>query len=490
MNHEEIRVTRVAGGQNSSAKWLTCDRVAAAVPSAAENRVPCGRLLAVLLTSSLSAGCTLLVDRPSTFSGAQRVAGITYEDGVNYLNSTYTKFHSHAKHLDKLDNGTKIGVATGVGAAGVSAVFRSGINVIVGFLSFGAANYSAHQLIDPKSVGDIFSAGISNLDCIDAAGSAAYQATAALRPTLPDFRKRLVDARDALQQDTVAAGANSKYAAEVGTADVTIASTNKVIAAVDRFYSGSNVGEAMVAAVNATISAVNQQLRDKSPNIDAIAQSGSIFSNFIGANAGLRSQAQSAVQNISKAIAQGAPIDASSDALQVRFAQHQQVLERILAIAPTMDASTLTSIASCRTQFAAEAPVTIQPSGTVTLSAGGAAVTLNVTGKAPVRVQWDGKSPSASDVPVSTNFSQVTFTATANAKADTYTFEIIDFAGKSSGEVQLTVTSDKQNSPAPQAQQKKAKPKPASNPAQPAAPAQPAPPAQPAGGPPTPPPNH
>src|ERR1700722_2779989 len=392
-----------------------------------------------MLVAVATASCTMMVDRPKTFTGDERVTGIGYSAAVDYLNDTNKLFQKRLKSLDSFDLTSKGGVGLGVGGAGISAVFRSGIDTILGFVTFGALNYATNQLIDPKSLGDVFSAGLSNLDCIDAAGAVAFQTTNAIRPTLPDIRSRLGAAIAGLQRDKALAGNNSIYAADITAADASIGPANKAAATIDSYYSGSNVGEAMVAAINATITAVNQQVRAKSPNIDSIAQSGAIFSSFINANTNLRAQTQTAIQQASKGfVAQGAA-DVHRDSLQQQFDADKAMLKNVIASIPALDVSNITNIASCKTQFAAEAPVTVQPAGTVNLTAGGAAVTLNVTGKAPVRVQWDGANPSASDVQVNTNLSQITFTATATAKASNYSFEAIDFSGKSSGAIQIDV---------------------------------------------------
>ena len=260
-----------------------------------------------MLVAVATASCTMMVDRPKTFTGDERVTGIGYSAAVDYLNDTNKLFQKRLKSLDSFDLTSKGGVGLGVGGAGISAVFRSGIDTILGFVTFGALNYATNQLIDPKSLGDVFSAGLSNLDCIDAAGAVAFQTTNAIRPTLPDIRSRLGAAIAGLQRDKALAGNNSIYAADITAADASIGPANKAAATIDSYYSGSNVGEAMVAAINATITAVNQQVRAKSPNIDSIAQSGAIFSSFINANTNLRAQTQTAIQQASKGfVAQGA----------------------------------------------------------------------------------------------------------------------------------------------------------------------------------------
>ena len=409
-------------------------------------------LLALVL--ALDAGCTFVVDRPRTITGQERVSGIQYADAVDYLNETHDKFQASLENLDKFDNFTKGAVGLGVGGAGIAAVFRGSLNTILGFLSFGAANYTVNQLSDPKTVGDVFSAGLSNLDCIDAAGAVAYQSTEAARMTLPATRAALVSAVNSLRRDeryAASAADPKKYATDVERADAAIGPANAAITKIDQYLNGTSVGEAMVAAVNTTITAVNEQIRAKAPSIDAIAQSGSISSNFINANGNLRANTQAAIrQGQGVGLAQGEKVGQNRaaaptpDELELQFAADMAALNSAVQDIPPLDASSIANVASCKAQFAAEAPVTVQPPGPVSLTPGGQTKTLNVTTKGFVRVQWDGVNPPAGDVVVSTNFNQVTLSATSSATAAGYTMEIVDaVSGKSSGAIEVDVSSSK-----------------------------------------------
>jgi hypothetical protein len=244
-----------------------------------------------------------------------------------------------------------------------------------------------------------------------------------------------------LQQDVADAGNQSSYAGYVTQANANIASANTVIAAIAKYLAGSNVGEAMVASVNHTITAVNGQLRTKSPNIDAIAQSGAILTSFLNANAGLKSSTQAAALAVGqnpKFASHG-----SGDPLEARFQMDMLALQSQLTAAQAIIANVgsvnTATISQCQAQFAADSVVTVEPAGPITL-APGASVSLKVTGKAPFRLQWVGDVPSTNDVSVTTNFDQVSVSAASGAKTHSYSFVVVEVAtSKTSATVQLNI---------------------------------------------------
>jgi len=412
-----------------------------------------------LAATFLIGGCATIVDRPPAFTGAQRDTGLSYAEGVDYLNSAHRNLQDALSGVDRFDGITKAGAGVGAGGAGISAVFHSGIDLILGFLTLGALSYAANQLIDPQTLGGIYSAGIANLDCIDEAAATAHRAMAPTAADLIVRRKNLIDAIADLRSDVKAAGAQSKYAIDVEQATANIASADAARKEIDKYLSASDIAESMLAAVNATISAVNQQVRAKSPSIDAITQAGSIFSSVTNAGSSLKAQmdlARTQVASTTKAETQGA-----KDSLEESFAAHEKSLRDALSKIPTnFDTPSVAAIARCNAQFAGETPVGIQPPGPIDLNAG-SSVSLNLPGKTSYRLIWIGDIPA--DVDANMDPDYLKLSAHADAKEHRYTFKVVDIASKSSPDVQINVHA-KSNTVVPPQQSPSVAPAPAVQP--------------------------
>src|SRR5690349_8862178 len=61
------------------------------------------RWLVLAFVAGTTAGCTLMVDRPQTFEGAQRANGIEYKEAIDYSNKAYSVFQKRRDCLDRFD---------------------------------------------------------------------------------------------------------------------------------------------------------------------------------------------------------------------------------------------------------------------------------------------------------------------------------------------------------------------------------------------------
>jgi hypothetical protein len=378
--------------------------------------------------------CSNMIDRPVTpkLDGAARQAGISYANAVDYAEGVRTELQEGLDNTVRFDVATKVALGAGVAGGAISALFRSGSDTILGFLTLGGFSYGANQLIDPKTLAGVYLAGMSNLDCIDDAGAAAHQSVAGLQAQR-DVLDGAIAAVNKDISDAVAAR-NARYDDVVAKAQSSVAQAKLVENKLDAYLKATPIGEAMVSGVNATITAVNKQLLEKSPNLDAIAQAGSIFGTFISANSGVKGQIQSALNTFgAKAVR-----SVGNDPLLDRFTKDLDALQTVLTQIPAqLDPPNVAAIARCQTQFAADAVVTVQPPGPLSLTDGDPPLRLTPTGKAPFQLLWVGPVPN--DVDVNLGFNQITLTAHAGATEHTNTFRIVDFSGKSSSDVTLNV---------------------------------------------------
>jgi hypothetical protein len=381
-----------------------------------------------------------MVERPRDFTGAQRDAGISYSDAGDYLNGARDELEKMLADTNRFDNATKFGVAGGGAGAAISTIFRSSTDQILGFLTFMGVSYGTNQLVDPKTVTDIYSAGLKNLLCIERAGSDADSAF----KLVTNDGKALVIARDALQQDVDDArnSANpGRYTTLVDRANADIDRARDVLAEIDKYRASAKIGERMVGAVDSTILAVNDQIRAKAASIDAFAQFGSFITTSINNGTALRSQINSAVKQLQAA----AKSQATADELQRRFAKHTADLEAVLAAIPKhLDMTSATAIGGCSVQFPADTPVTVSPAGPIELNAGDQTRVAVSGGKGPYSVpRFSGPDPSK-DVDIVATRNDVSgaefqFSAHANAGTGNYTFHFADATGKNSPDVQLNV---------------------------------------------------
>ncbi|WP_429432635.1 hypothetical protein [Paraburkholderia sp. GAS33] len=351
------------------------------------------------------------------------------------MNTARMNLEQTSSKIDTFDRVTKVGAGLGVGGGGISAIFRSGTDLILGFITFGALSYAANQLVSPGPLGDIYGAGLANLDCIEDAGSTAHRTMAPTAADLIQRRASLVNATVALAADVSVAVSQSGYQADVTQANALIATAKAVTRSIDSYLAASEIGEPMVSAVNSTINAVNQQVRAKSPNIDAIVQAGSVFSTLSAASLELKNQGDSA--RIVVAATAIPDTQAADPPIVQQLKKHEKKLgDVLLGIPTTFDTAPAESITRCQAQFSVDAPLTIEPAGPLDLNAG-SAVSLTLSGNSLYRVIWVGDVPGDVDVNIDTD--HVKLSAQTGAKEHTYTLKVVDSTGKSSPKLQVNV---------------------------------------------------
>jgi hypothetical protein len=395
------------------------------------------RIVTVAASALLLSACTATVQPPPAFSGTQRENGLTYAQAIDHLNTARDGLQNAMSRVENFDNLTKAGAGIGAAGAAIGAVFQSSANLILGFLSVGASSYAANQLAAPHTLSAIYSAGLSNLQCIDLAGSAAYRTMTPIADELVSHRRDLMTAISNLRLDVMEAGVQGKYKADVDLAITNIASAEQVRTEIDSFLNAANIPEKMVMGIDNTVNAVNQEVLSKSPSIDAVYQASSIFSSINASSIRLSAQVNSARTQTGET-----PLfrtEAANDPLEESFATHEKELRKVLAVIPTtLDTTPATAIGQCKAQFAADAPISIQPSGPINLRAG-TSVALSLPGDSLYRPVWIGDIPQDIDVNIDPDILKLS--AHPDAKDHTYNLKVIDRTNKSSPLIQINVHS-------------------------------------------------
>lgn len=379
-----------------------------------------------------------------------------FETSMSYLQKARRALISRTKIMETFDAATRLGVGVGVVGAGISAAGKNRAAARAGkWLTGGAVSYIANKDVAPLAIAQVYRAGLSNLDCIRTAAVDAHDRIALMQEDLDMARRdgviqevrsatrKLLDdikkIEDLAPDEKAASLTTSVEPALHAVASAEAAVTNMRLFAM-RVNGDTIVGEKVLTAVNGTLEIVNIQALDRTPDVDAILQSGSAFGTFLKAGAGWASQISDAKTALDKALTNanagsqaGGKLKAAK--LQEDFIRDQLALKAVLAKIPDLSVEgDLDDISACRVVLGAVAPVNVTPNPVV-IVAGGEAVALAITGR---------KTFVAKNLPADVTFdpygNKPTLKASDAARAGDYTFHVVDGNGIDSGEVKLTIT--------------------------------------------------
>lgn len=438
------------------------------------------RLIGLLPLIAVSACVTVDVGAPESGRSAGNVSNptarntaATYDTAMDYLQSTRTALLVKARNKEAIDTSTKVGVAIGVAGAGVSAsLSHHAEKRAIKFLTLGAVSYMANRDTAPAVLAGIYRAGVGNLECIRTAAIVAKSDVDALRADLTSgaqVETKVATAILALQSDIEAVAAlplpengdvtdqdsAGSYAVDVQNALTAISGAKSSLKQVRTFVDNDGLGERVLSGVNGTLQVVNQQALARSPDIDTILQSGSVFGTFLDSGASWAAQIKGAQGRLATAL----NTSQSGTVLHERFLRDQIRLQAALALIPNLSIDAdLAAISQCRTVIGVLKPVTVSPNPVV-VTVGGDPVKLALTGNAPFTIHW-GEKPA--DVIFDSIARPPTLTAGAASSAGEYTFHMVDNAGVDSGEVTLKVQAKAKpaaaGEPSPSAQDAAGKP--------------------------------
>ena len=387
-----------------------------------------------------SLGACTTVPSP-TLDASAWTTGVSYPQAMTYLKTARDSLQTKQTNLDTFDTATKVGVGAGVAGVVIGSVFKSGIHPILTSATVAGGSYELNQVVYPTGLYGVYSAGVSNLDCIRSAATEAYGNIEVLSPQLDAALPQLEAAMNALRSDLLLAGDNPLYATEVATAQADLAKAEGIDVQIRRFLSQRRLGEQVVFGVDRTLEAVNAQARSRSPSVESIWRAGAGITGFLTNGDQLRTDLRTAVAGMGKVAA----TSQSDDKLAADFAKHELVLRAVLARIPTTSITAdMGAIAACQAQFAALGTVTVSPSGAISLQAG-STVSLMATGRSPFQVMWIGETPR--DVRVN-NLPQLSLSADATAVTKTYVMRVVDIGGTASSDITLNVVA-KPAEPAP-----------------------------------------
>jgi hypothetical protein len=394
-------------------------------------------VMLAVLGVALSA-CVTTVPRPEAPNGAKAQAGLTYGDGVDYVENARKNMEAKLAEIDNLEAVTKDGVGLGIAGAGTAAVFHAHEHPILTFLTLGALSYTVNQAVDPKTLAPIYNAGLDNLDCIDSAAAESNASFAGLGQKAIEI-DRLVKQLRADIAAAVATG-NTNYNAVLAEARLAADGGETVLAQIQAYQASNPVPGAMIRATTRTVHAVNQQLRERSPSIEAIAQSGGVFSTFLNSGVGLRADAEAAANKFKKVGAAHAG-DALNDRLATNTTALKTALESVSALLAPVNVATITG---CSAQFAALSPIVLLTPSPIDLDAGGKAW-LQVPGDKPFYLVW----AKPDDVLTDGELQGTWLRALPSAQTKTYKFRVRDQAGHvSTDEYVLNVKAKAAEAPA------------------------------------------
>ena len=362
--------------------------------------------LGVTVLALTLCGCTVLVKPPPEPSIQSRVAVLSYAEGLAYLDNARTNMRQGLAKIDELDKATRIGVGAGVGGAGIATLFRAPTDAILGLLTLGGMGYSMNQLSTPAVQATVYAAGLDNLGCIEQTAARVHQEFAYPRSELERQLPILMNATAALATQMATARATPKPTPLLGNlisqSETALGTARQVVDGIQRFLGATNVGPEIYAGTSRTVDAVNAQLRAQAPDLNAIASSGTVFSNFVNSHRQLAAQA-AAVQTkgVTTTITQGAQDgDSAANELLKALKNLQAVVVQAQLGLPTRYTGG-EAILSCKTATPGDLPVTIDQAGPIELVAGGEAFNLTTAGSPPLSVGFEGYAPSATQLIVS-----------------------------------------------------------------------------------------
>jgi len=391
------------------------------------------------------AGCVTTVERPSAPTSKRDDGALTYGQASTYVEGARQNIEKRLGEVDELEAATKLGVGVGIAGAATAAAFDARDNPILGLLTLGALSYTANQAVAPKTLAPLYNAGLENLDCIDGAGAEANGKFVGQSAMLAVKSAQIESLVASLRRDIDEAASNTSLAAVAEEARVAADAGETIRQQIQQYQSYNPVAGAMILSTNRTVRALNQQLRERSPSIEAIAQSGSIFSTFLSSGAGIRKDVAAAAAQVKSA---GAA--ASGNALNDRLTANTARLKALLdSVPPLLTPISVTPIGACQAQFAAEAPLVLQTPSPIEVTAGGAPQRLEVAGEKPFYLLWS----KPSDIQLSPDLHGIAVSATETAKDGEYRFRVKDYTGKvSTDEYVLKIHAKAEGDEAPPAQ--------------------------------------
>ncbi len=393
--------------------------------------------------------CTTTMTPPTPPDAKDRVAGISYEAGLGYLDKARTTMQANVDSVDQLDRATRIGVGVGVGGAGIAAAFRGPADAVLGFLTLGGLSYTLNQGAVPTAQAAVYSAGLDNLLCIEQAARRTHRETAYTRSALAIKLPRLEGARNQLRADIASAKAQAGAAPElqalIPKAETALSVADALISEVASFQLARTIGDEIYAGVNLTVAAVNRELRRQTPDINAIAQSDSILKSFVGAHSQLlpkSAAAKGAIDDAKVALTQSARADRRVarwvDILTADLSALEGVITDTQANLPAKDTASGEAIASCQM---GDKAVSLDVTGPIRLTPGGEAFNLRAMGNKPLTPGWRGTVPSATQMVVSQPVDGMfSFAAPKDAQPKTYVLYIHQQApAKDSADIEVIV---------------------------------------------------
>lgn len=385
-------------------------------------------------------GCASQVTIPATPATVKTDAGATYSEAIAFVEDARLSLDDRLRQIDRFDAVTKGGVGVGVAGAAAAAAFRANATWVLGLVSLSGLSYTANVATDPHTTASILNAGLGNLDCIAAAGEQGNDAMAGQKYLLGTHQSDIERAVSALQADLAKAeqdprskpDAEGNYADEVARAKKSLATGRDVLGKIAAYLQRNPVASEMIRATRRTLYAVNQQIREKSPSIEAVAQSGAILGTFFTTGADIKTSAADGAAKIRQAVAP----HANSPIQDALVDDQNRLRAAFLGIDDLLTPVSIARLGQCQTQFAAAAPLTLTTQSPVVLNAGGT-VALRVMSGASITPRWSSEIPA--DVTWNQEVGVLTVTARADAKSKTYQMRLSDFSGHLSDEFSLEV---------------------------------------------------
>jgi hypothetical protein len=276
---------------------------------------------------------------------------------------------------------------------------------------------------------------LGNLECIESAGEQADLVLAGQRFVLEEQRLRLAAVLATLKQHIAEAGREpDKYASLLPQARDSLLRGQTTLGTIDAIVRHNPVAGEMIRATRRTVAAVNQEMRERAPSIEAISRSGSITGVFLTSGAGIATQAREGANAIGTLYAAHDDAHPLNDVLASDQNALQQVLQEIGDL--RLPQESIAAVSACKTQFAASAPLALVNSTPIELAPGASAYLRTVSG-ATVAPDWIGSAPVG--VTWRQEIGVLILTADAAATAGSYRLRVTDMAGHSSDEFTLNV---------------------------------------------------
>lgn len=400
----------------------------------------------------LLCGC-VTVDVPDRMAGALTNPTASNDPAsfgaaMAYLQLTRGTLITRSRRIETLDAATRLGTGLGVGGAGIAgSLVKRPARAIGALLTAGATSYMINRDTAPVAIGEVYRAGLTNLECIRTAALRAHADVQSLRQEIGDPTPLIGSISQSIDRLEQGIGQVQSLDLTTDTSDLqlpiqqtldAIKSARQSLRALRRVGTDTDadslVGERVLTGVNGTLAIVNQQVLARTPDVEAIFQSGVIFSRFLGQGADWTSDVTTAKTKLTTALTevQASNTDIEFTKFKERLIRDQIALRVLLNRIPDLSVDpSLDAIGQCRTVLDAIGPVTVLPNP-IALTAGGDPVDVILKGRNPFVAQ--GLPPKVSFDPFG-----LTLKAGADAKAGSYTITFVDANGVKSPDAPLTI---------------------------------------------------